>query len=192
MEDLIEKIQAEIKKAPLGYGAYDDLFSVCKEIEPSNFTLAHDTNKWLKRRIGWAIGKADNVSDFFHLYKRSLLFEAVYEFDSYMLYLEINRPPAQRFYQPRRRIMKRLVDAIQQLADDELDELEDAAASRQDYYPHVPYNVAYRTRQRAYQPVFGVFGRYHYRAVQRCSGSHTGPVHLSVEGCIPRGDRGSD
>ena len=123
MKDLIEKITREIKRAPMGYGAYDDLFSVCREAEKTDFKLAHDTNKWLKRRITWAIGKTDNVSDFFHLYKKSLLFEAAYEFDSYLLYLEINRPPEQRFYLPRRKIMKVLVDAIQQLADDELDEL---------------------------------------------------------------------
>ena len=123
MENLLFKIQAEVKKDPLNYEAYDDLFSMCREVEPKNFTLAHDTNKWLKRKIGWAIKKTDNVSDFFHLYKRSLLFEAAYEFDSYLLYLEINRPPEQRFYQPRRKIMKVLVDAIQQLTDNELDEL---------------------------------------------------------------------
>ena len=123
MENQLFKIQATVKKEPLNYGAYDDLFSVCREIEPGNFALAHDTNKWLKRRIGWAIARTDNVSDFFHLYKRSLLFDAVYEFDSYLLYVEVNRPPEQRFYQPRRRIMKQLVDAVQQLTDDELDEL---------------------------------------------------------------------
>lgn len=123
MENLIEKIIYEIKKHPMSYRAYDDLFSVCREVEKTNFRLSHDTNKWLKRMITQAISKTDNVSDFFQLYKRSLLFEAAYEFDSYMLYLEINRPPEQRFYQPRRRVMKVLVDAIQQLTDDELDEL---------------------------------------------------------------------
>lgn len=123
MENLIKKISHEIKKAPMNYGAYDDLFSVCREVEKNDFKLAHDTNKWLKSRVAWAIGKTDNVSDFFSLYKRSLLFEAVYEFDSYLLYLEINRPPEQRFYLPRRHIMKVVVDAIQELTDDELDEL---------------------------------------------------------------------
>ena len=123
MENLLFKIKSVVQKEPMKYGAYDDLFSACREVEKTNFKLAHDTNKWLKRRITRAMPKTDNVSDFFHLYKRSLLFEAAHEFDSYLLYLEINRPPAQRFYQPRRKIMKVLVDAIQQLTDDELDEL---------------------------------------------------------------------
>lgn len=45
------------------------------------------------------------------------------DFDSYLLYLEKNRPPEKRFYQNRRVIMKPLVDAIQELLDDKLDEL---------------------------------------------------------------------
>lgn len=123
MQKLIEKITEQIKKAPMEYGAYDDLFSVCREAEKTGFELAHQTNRWLKSRIAWAISKTDNVSDFFHLYKRSLLFEAANDFDSYLLYIEINRPAEQRFYLPRRRVMKILVDAIQQLTDNELDEL---------------------------------------------------------------------
>lgn len=45
------------------------------------------------------------------------------DFDSYLLYLEKNRPPEKRFYQNRRAVMKVLVDAIQELLDDKLDEL---------------------------------------------------------------------
>lgn len=45
------------------------------------------------------------------------------DFDSYLLYLEKNRPPEKRFYQNRRGVMKVLVDAIQELLDDKLDEL---------------------------------------------------------------------
>lgn len=130
MRDLIDRIYFDIGKAPLKYGAYDDLFSACRIAEAKDFKLAHDTNRDLRRRIGWVIGKTDNVSDFFHLYRRSLLFDAVYDFDSYMLYIEINRPPEKRFYQPRRRILKRLVDAIQALTDDELDELYSAMPPR--------------------------------------------------------------
>ena len=121
--ELIERIAAQIKKAPLAYRAYDDLFSMCRNVEKDDFRLAHDTNKLLRAWTAQAIGKAKDVTDFFGLYKRSLLFDAPHDFDSYLLYLEIDRPPEKRFYQPRRRIMKRLVDAIQELADGELDEL---------------------------------------------------------------------
>ena len=37
--------------------------------------------------------------------------------------MEIDRPPEERFYQPRRKVLKCVVDELQALADDELDEL---------------------------------------------------------------------
>ena len=45
------------------------------------------------------------------------------DFDSFLIYLEKNRPPEKRFYQNRRGVMKQLVDAFQDLLDDKLDEL---------------------------------------------------------------------
>lgn len=45
------------------------------------------------------------------------------DFDSFMLYLERNRKPQDRFYQPRRKQLKVVADALQALVDDELDQL---------------------------------------------------------------------
>lgn len=67
-------------------------------------------------------GRPDQ-KDFLTLYWDIMLWLAPNDFDSYMLYLERNRPPKERFYQPRRKVLKRIVDAIQRLVDDELDEL---------------------------------------------------------------------
>lgn len=64
-----------------------------------------------------------DVEKYFDVYKQCLLYEAPVDFDSFMLYLEIDRPPAEKFYAPRRKKIKHLVDALQRLADDELDEL---------------------------------------------------------------------
>lgn len=70
--------------------------------------------------------KICNGSDadaFYGLYRETLLFDAPYFFDPYMLYLEIDRPPNERFYQPRRKILKTVTDGLQDLYDDKLDEL---------------------------------------------------------------------
>ena len=123
MQDLINRISYEIHRNPDNYTAYDDLFTVCVEAEKNDFALAHETSRKIKQKAAQFVSKGVMVSDFFKLYKKCLLFDAKYRFDDYMLYLEINRPPAQRFYQPRRKIMLPLVNAIQMLADDELDEL---------------------------------------------------------------------
>ena len=123
MKKLIPKIFAKIKKAPADIIAYEDLFSVCRKIEPEDFALAHKTNRQLRELISAAIRQRQSVEKLFELYRLSLLFDAPTDFDSYLLYLEINRKPEKRFYQPRRRVLRQVVRALQQLADDELDEL---------------------------------------------------------------------
>ncbi len=122
-EKLISKIFSEIQKGGSDIIPYDDLFSLCRNIEPEDFALAHSTNEKLRKAVSSAIKQRNNVDGFFELYKRTLLFDAPYCFDSYLLYLEINRKPNERFYQPRRKVLKQLVDALQELADDRLDEL---------------------------------------------------------------------
>ena len=121
-EKLISKIIFEIQKDPKNIQAYEDLFSTCRNIEGDNFKLAHDTNTELRGYIARAM-KTGDYNKLFDLYKRTLLFDAPHFLDSYLLYLEINRKPEERFYQPRRRVMKQLVDALQMLADGDLDEL---------------------------------------------------------------------
>ena len=57
------------------------------------------------------------------LYWNAMKWEAPMLLDSYCLYIEKNRKPQERFYQPRRRTLKKVVDKLQALEDDELDEL---------------------------------------------------------------------
>nr|DAN64131.1 MAG TPA: Terminase [Bacteriophage sp.] len=51
-----------------------------------------------------------------------LLLESHYLFESFMLYMEKNRSPWERFYLPRRNPLKQVADLIQDLYDDKLDE----------------------------------------------------------------------
>lgn len=123
MEKLIPKIFEKIKKTPRDITAYNDLFSLCREIEETDFKLSHETNKILRERVIKAMRQRYGVPGFFDLYKKTLLFDAPHFLDCYLLYLEINRKPNERFYQPRRKVLKEVVDALQMLVDDELDEL---------------------------------------------------------------------
>lgn len=61
----------------------------------------------------------DIVNKYYDLLKN----EAVYMLDSYILYIEKNRPYKERFYQPRRKTLKKVVDKLQELEDGKLDEL---------------------------------------------------------------------
>ena len=122
-DTLIPKIFSQIKKAPADITAYEDLFALCRNIEPEDFKLAHETNKELRRLVNEAVRQRYDTEAFFGLYKKTLLFDAPYFLDPYLLYLEIDRQPKDRFYQPRRKVLKQVVDALQELIDDELDEL---------------------------------------------------------------------
>ena len=103
METLISKIINQIHKNPADVSAYEDLFSLCRNIgDKGDFRLAHDTNGVLRRHISTAMKNRYKVKEMFELYKKSLLFDAPHFFDSYLLYIEINRNPSERFYQPRR------------------------------------------------------------------------------------------
>lgn len=122
---LIPKIFQKIKKSPRSFEAYNDLFTICRSMESENHKTAHNTNAELRRYIVKGLKKCrgEDVENFYALYKKSLLFDAPHNFDSYLLYLEINRKPEERFYQPRRKVLKDVADALQALTDDELDEL---------------------------------------------------------------------
>lgn len=59
------------------------------------------------------------ITDYYDI----LRLEAPFWLDSFSLYIEKNRPRKERFYEPRRKTLKQVADALQALEDDELDEL---------------------------------------------------------------------
>lgn len=122
-EVICEKIREKIKRQPSAVQAYEDMFSLVRNAEESDFEESHRLNRELRESVAKAIQQRWDVENFFNLYKKTLLYDAKYDFDSYLLYLEINRKPKDRFYQPRRKILKTAVDALQALADNKLDEL---------------------------------------------------------------------
>lgn len=65
----------------------------------------------------------DEIEDYYDLYTKSLKYAAYDIFEQYLLYMEIDRPPEERFYQPRKKTLKPLVDALQRLEDGEIMEL---------------------------------------------------------------------
>jgi predicted phage terminase large subunit-like protein len=57
------------------------------------------------------------IEKFFNLNKKTYLYMARDDFDSYCLYLEWNREPSKRFYQPRRKALYRVAQDLQDLED---------------------------------------------------------------------------
>lgn len=61
------------------------------------------------------------VKKLFSLHKQVLLAAAPYNFESYLLYVEWEREPEKKFYVPRKKTFKPVVEAMQALIDDKLD-----------------------------------------------------------------------
>ena len=100
--------------------ALNDAFDSLRLLEPEDFTLAHERNKEV-RRLSAKFATEQKSIRMFELNKRSLLFDAPYDFDAHCRYIEWNREPSKRFYLPRRKQLYRVAKALQRLADNELD-----------------------------------------------------------------------
>ena len=123
LESMRDELTAKIEESPLIYQNYEDLFAVLREMSVSDSDTAHKESVILRKRLTKIMPHVEDIEKWFDLYKNTLLFDSWVSFDSYLLYLEMNRKPSERFYQPRRRVLKQAVDAIQDLVDDKLDEL---------------------------------------------------------------------
>lgn len=121
-EKIAGSINSAIAKSPDDKGAYNDLFSLCRAWEAEDFAAAHAANKALKAKCAAQLRVSANKAAFYEQWRKSLLFEAPHDFDSYLTYMELDREASKRFYQPRKKQLKPVVDALQALCgDDELD-----------------------------------------------------------------------
>lgn len=120
-QGLIDKITSFLDKNPLDIGAMEDLLGLCKVLtDPAE---GHKLNKEVRRYNSLALQRRDHTKTaaLLNIQKKSLLFDAPVELDSYLRYVEWDREREKRFYLPRRRVLYPVVRALQALEDDELD-----------------------------------------------------------------------
>lgn len=118
MEQLLEIIYQRFKGGDLKAG--EDLYYMCREAMKTDVSLSVKWLKILSEDISTYMGSCQNeetLRTLFALHKRVLLAAAPHDFDSYLLYVEWNRDPDKKFYPPRRKVLKQVVDALQELAD---------------------------------------------------------------------------
>ena len=101
--------------------ALNDAFETLRLLaEQGEFEEAHRRNKEVRRLSAKYAAERTDVK-MFELNKRALLFDAPYDFDAFLRYIEWNRPNDKRFYMPRRKVLLPIVNAFQQVSDGELD-----------------------------------------------------------------------
>lgn len=107
-----------IKRTDLNsYKTLSDLLDMAKTIADeegdNDLNYALKITDFLKRKIP----TLSATEDFNKLYWDTLLFEAPHRFESFLLYMEKNRPYKKKFYQPRAKTLKVVVDDLQDLED---------------------------------------------------------------------------
>ena len=121
MEKVLLKISEKIKKEHT-VQSFTDMFGMVREAAKTDLPLAMRYGRWLSEELERYIPvSGKDIKELYALHKRVLLWLAPNDFDSYLLYVEWNRDPEKKFYPPRRKILKEVVDALQMLADDDLD-----------------------------------------------------------------------
>ena len=103
------------------YKALHDYLDLAKAIvaPDGDSDLAHALH--MTREIKEIVPTLPLTQEFNNLYWQAMLFEAPYRFESFLLYMEKNRRPNKRFYQPRAKTLKVVVDDLQDLEDGLLD-----------------------------------------------------------------------
>ena len=123
MELLLFTILEKIKKTP-SMGAFNDLYHMCLEAKKTDIPLATKYLMILSDECERVIASGvmdDKIKELFALHKKVLLAGAEHSFHLFLLYIEWGREPQKKFYPPRRKVLKQVVDALQELEDDKLD-----------------------------------------------------------------------
>lgn len=105
-----------IKKLPVSYETLNDLFGMARAVyEEDNSELSYclKITKYAKDMVPY-LDESDSLNE---LYWNVLLWESPFLFESYLLYMEKNRSSKKKFYEPRAKTLKIVVDDLQDLED---------------------------------------------------------------------------
>lgn len=110
------KIINAIQKLNPEYETLNDLFGMARAVfeeDDMELPYALKLTKYVKDMISY-LPSSNSLNE---LYWNILLWEAPYHFESFLLYMEKNRPFKKKFYEPRAKTLKIVVDDLQDLED---------------------------------------------------------------------------
>ena len=104
---------------------YSDALAILYDRIRHGQTELHEANKELRKRIAGLMRNpaltTRQVEQLNDTYWKSTLVDAPVDFDAFLMYLEKNRKPQEKFYVPRRKVLRPIVEAFQDVADGKLD-----------------------------------------------------------------------
>lgn len=124
LKQILVNIKAHINAKPEDFEAYQDYFDTLRQMGKKDKATSFEHNLWLRSETEKRVMQSKDpalIAKFYELNKKTFLYMAEDDLDSYCIYIEWDRPPEKRFYQPRRRVLAPLVRDLQDLADGKLD-----------------------------------------------------------------------
>lgn len=130
--DTVEKIRAKIKKNIENYTLFEDMHDYLENLcefgsdrdEHPDFWYAHEINHESAVMASEQLRYAKDMTArkrWYEIYRKLLKYDAEWFFDSYLIYMELDREPGKRFYQPRRHYLRPYVAAYQEILENKLD-----------------------------------------------------------------------
>lgn len=122
---IVQNLNNQVRGTPsyeLLYKYYSEANYILEDC-PNERDFAFEVSRFVKK---WCDQLWKYLDDEYHkLYWQTMLFEAPYRFESYLLYLEKNREESEKFYEPKKDQLNKhgLIQAMQDLEDDKLDRL---------------------------------------------------------------------
>lgn len=114
---IVQNLNNQIRGNPsyeLLYKYYSEANYILEDC-PNERDFAFEVSGFVKK---WCDQLWKYLDDEYHkLYWKTMLFEAPYLFESFILYMEKNRTPSRKFYEPRRKTLKVVVQDLQDLED---------------------------------------------------------------------------
>lgn len=123
IKEVLEAIYDKVSETT-EYQAYLDLKNYCAETLKVDVPLARKYLLLLSDRLEEIIPNLDNPEDvrkMYALHKQVCLTGAKCSFHLFLLYVEWFREPDKKFYPPRKKVLRQIVNALQELADGDLE-----------------------------------------------------------------------
>lgn len=118
-----DDIKNYIKLHGIEYRSLFDLLDVARMAfeNESDTEWALKVTTYIKDCCKWAIQNSIEILQMDELYWKTLKAEAPYHFESFLFYMEKNRRPEKRFYEPRKRTLGIVVQDLQDLEDGKIE-----------------------------------------------------------------------
>ncbi len=122
-KNLANGIKEDINRYGVNYKDLSDLLDIATDAMEREGAVQWGlkVTEYIKECCEYGIAHKIDSIPLYDLEWKALKCEAPYKFESFLLYMEKNRVPKKKFYEPRKRTLKVVVDDLQDLEDGKLD-----------------------------------------------------------------------